>query len=252
MKILPSVARATRILILDIERLPGLAEVWDQKTHFIPVRKWKRLPRTICFAAQWYGEPIQFYSEWDHGHEAMIRRSWQLYDDAEIVVTYNGISFDNRHLRSDWQAYGLGDPSSWKDVDLFRVNKRFGRVSYGLDHLGQLRELGGKTGHYDSTVAERAVAGVLRDQRELERYNRGDVRLTRLAYDDARGMMPGHPHMGRTDLLSCNQCGSTRLIPAGTYTAQVLVYPAYRCSRCGGRVKDRRACGRVARTAGLR
>lgn len=96
------------------------------------------------------------------------------------------------------------------------------------------------------------MLGSLSDQRNLERYNRGDVRLTRRAYDDARGMMPSHPHMGATDRLSCNQCGSVALTPAGVYQAQVLLYPAYRCARCGGRVRDRRSCGRVARTMGLR
>lgn len=250
--ILPRVLRSTRILILDIERLPGLAEVWDQKTHFIPVRKWKRLPRTICFAWQWYGEPIHFESEWGSSHAEMVRRAWALYDEADIVVTYNGVSFDNRHLRSDWQAYQLGDPRAWKDVDLFRYNKGFGRVSYGLDHLGKLRALGGKTGHYDSEVAELAVAGDAQAQAELERYNRGDVRLTRLAYDDQRGMMPTHPHMGVADRLSCNQCGSTKLVPDGVHTAKVLIYQAHRCSRCGGRVKELRSCGRVAHTAGVR
>jgi hypothetical protein len=114
-RILPSVARATNILILDIERLPGLAEVWDQKTSFVPHHKFQRLPATICFAARRYGMPgEEFWSDWDQGHEAMVRRSWELYDAADIVVTYNGVSFDNKHLRTDWDVAGLGEPRPWK------------------------------------------------------------------------------------------------------------------------------------------
>lgn len=114
-RILPAVARATNILILDIERLPGLAEVWDQKTGFVPHHKFQRLPATICFAARRYGQPGQeFWADWDQGHEAMVRRSWELYDQADIVVTYNGIGFDNKHLRTDWELAGLGEPSPWK------------------------------------------------------------------------------------------------------------------------------------------
>lgn len=101
-------------------------------------------------------------------------------------------------------------------------------------------------------MAERACLGVLRDQLDLKRYNIGDIRLTERAYDDFRGMMPRHPMMGVTDRLSCNQCGSTDLREDGTYTAQVLVYPLYQCRRCGGRVKDRRSCGRIGRTMGVR
>lgn len=96
------------------------------------------------------------------------------------------------------------------------------------------------------------MLGSEKDQRDLARYNRGDVRGTEFAYDELRGSMPHHPHMGATDELSCNQCGSTELAPAGEYTAQVLVYPLYRCLRCGAHVRDRKSCGRVAYTAGTR
>ena len=125
-------------------------------------------------------------------------------------------------------------------------------MSYSLQHL--LEQLGhrGKSGHYDSAMAERAVNGSEKDQRDLARYNRGDVRGTKWAYDELRGSMPNHPFMGPADGLSCNQCSSTDLAPAGEYTAQVLVYPAYRCRRCGGNVKDRKSCGRVGYTAGVR
>lgn len=252
-RILPAAAQASNILIIDMERLPGLAKVWDQKTSFVPHHKFERLPSTICFAARRYGFPgEEFWADWDQGHEAMVRRSWELYDRADIVVTYNGISFDNKNFRTDWEVYGLGEPAPWKDVDLFRVNKNLGLVSYSMQHAARVLGIGGKDGHYDANVAERAMGGSVKDQLDLRRYNIGDIKLTEKMYDRRRGSMPSHPHMGVTDDLSCNQCGSTRLAPAGEYTAQVLVFPAYRCTRCGGRVKDRKSCGRVAYTAGVR
>jgi hypothetical protein len=52
--------------------------------------------------------------------------------------------------------------------------------------------------------------------------------------------------------LTCNQCGSARLEEAGEYTAQVLVYPLYRCTRCTGNVVDRKSCGRIGHTRGVR
>lgn len=91
-------------------------------------------------------------------------------------------------------------------------------------------------------------------QRRLRRYNNGDTAGTEWAADRLRGSMPNHPHIGVADGLSCNQCGNPErgLVDNGTYTAQVLVYPAYRCDRCGGQVKDRKSCGRVGFTAGVR
>lgn len=142
-----------------------------------------------------------------------------------------------------------------KEIDLFQVNRAaFGRVSFSLQHL--LEQLGhaGKSGHYDSAVAERACAGSEKDQRALKRYNNGDTRGTEWAYDQLRGAIPNHPFMGVADGLSCNQCGALEdeLEPVGEYTAQVLVYPLYECSRCGGHVKDRKSIGRVGFTAGVR
>jgi hypothetical protein len=252
-RILPSVARATNILILDIERLPGLAEVWDQKTGFVPHHRFQRLPATICFAAKRYGQPgAEFWSDWDQGHEEMVRRSWELYDQADIVVTYNGISFDNKHLRTDWDVAGLGEPRPWKDVDLFRVNKNLGLVSYSMQHAARVLGIGGKDGHYDPEVAHRAMAGSELDQRKLRRYNIGDIRLTERMYDRRRGMMPQHPAMrGAGRGLTCNQCGSSALEENGVYQAQVLLYPQYRCRRCTGNIADRRSCGRLGHSKGV-
>lgn len=253
-RILPSVARSTNILILDIERLPGLAEVWDQKTSFVPHYKFQRLPATICFAASRYGEPnsTEFWSDWDQGHEAMVRRSWELYDRADIVVTYNGKRFDNKHLRTDWDVAGLGEPRPWKDVDLFVVNKNLGLVSYSMQHAARVLGIGSKDGHYDAEMAARAMAGSELDQRRLKRYNIGDIRLTERMYDRRRGMMPTHPTLkGASGVLSCNQCGSSSLEENGTYQAQVLVYPQYRCVRCGANVADRRSCGRLGHAKGV-
>lgn len=252
-RILPSVARATNILILDIERLPGLAEVWDQKTGFVSHFKFQRLPTTICFAAARYGVPnsTEFWSDWDQGHAAMVQRSWELYDAADIVVTYNGISFDNKHLRTDWDVAGLGEPRPWKDVDLFRVNKNLGLVSYSMQHAARVLGIGSKDGHYDAGMAARALEGSELDQRKLRRYNIGDVRLTERMYDRRRGMMPRHPAMFGTAGLACNQCGSSSLEPNGEYQAQVLLYPQYRCNRCGGNLADRKSSGRIGSTKGV-
>jgi hypothetical protein len=255
-RINPEALKHTKILLVDIERLPGLAEAWDQKTRYVPYTKFHRLPETLCFTAKWYGRRrCEFQSSWRQGHESMVRRSWELYDQADIVVTYNGVKFDNEWLRADWQHYRLGDPRPWKDVDLFRENLKFGRLSYSLAHLAQLLGLDGKSGHYDSGVAEAAMQGRRWAQSELRTYNIRDVTLLEEVYDECRGQLPSHPHL-KVPLakgeLSCNQCGYSDLEDAGEYIAQVLVYPQYRCTHCSGNIKDRKSIGRIAWSAGVR
>lgn len=243
-----------RILTIDIERLPGLAPVWDQKTRFIPVSTWRRLPSLLCFAAKWYRDrSIQFEAVWgDGGHEAMIRRSWDLYDQADVVVTYNGVKFDTPHLRSDWAVLGLPQPSSFKQVDLYQVNRRqLGFESKSLQHLCDRLGLPGKSGKYDLEGAEAAYNGDVKAQRRLERYNRGDVRITEQCYDALRPWITNHPHVASSATrLTCNRCGSTNLDGVGSYLAVVHEYSEYRCRNCGGIVRAGHVW-RVARTRGV-
>jgi hypothetical protein len=184
----------------------------------------------------------------------MIRRAWELYDAADIVVTYNGVAFDNKHLRSDWLDLGLPLPSPWKDIDLYKVNRQmFGRVSYSLNHLCQILGLDMKSGHYDAVVAQAALDGDEKARRLLKRYNIGDVKITEQAYDRVRGYMPGHPHMGplpTDETKSCNQCGSLDLQRTGTTRAIQIDYVLYRCGNCGANVRGARH-SRQAATRGV-
>jgi hypothetical protein len=232
-------ASDARILTIDIERLPGLARVFDARTEYIRPDMWVQRPQTICFAARWYGnrEPI-FHSVWDD-EAAMIQASWDLYDEADAVVTYNGIRFDNTHLRTLWFEHGLPMPRPWKDIDLIRTSKTFGFESKSLDYV--LKSLGapGKVDKYDPHVAQAAVNGDTTAQKRLRRYNIGDVERTEYLYDRFRGWIPNHPHLGvPTDAKTCNQCGSTDLkLQPSRYRAVVIDYALMRCNNCGANIR---------------
>lgn len=228
-----------KILTIDIERLPGEAEVFDARVDYIRPSQWKFPPRTICFAARWYGRkaPI-FEAEWKDPAE-MIARSWQLYDEADAVVTFNGIRFDNKHLRAMWFEAGLPMPRPWKNVDLFPVVKQFGYVSSSLDYVTKKLGHPGKVDKYDVEVAKAAVAGDVKMQRKLRRYNIGDIETTEWLYDRLRGWIPGHPYLGDAMAgAACNQCSSTNLELQDTaYRAVRIDYELYRCTDCGANVK---------------
>ena len=250
-----SAANTARILVIDIERLPGMVPIFDQRTSgFIPVYKWTRLPSLLCFAAKWHGQRrIDFRSVWDDP-AGMVQASWDLYDQADIVVTYNGIKFDNKHLRSEWLLAGLPPPRPWKNVDLFAVNKaKFGFESKSLQHLCDRLGLPGKSGHYDPAVAERCVNGDPKAQALMARYNRGDVRITEAAYDRMLPWIHNHPHVSTSavDELRCNKCGTADVTALPTpYRAVVIEYAQYRCNKCGGVFRAGHV-RRVARTMGV-
>lgn len=233
--------KATKILVIDIERLPGLARAWEPKTRYVPIQNFTRLPSLLCFAAKWHGQKrVEFQSAWKD-RDAMVQRSWELYDQADIVVTYNGVGFDNKHLRSEWLLAGMPPPSPWKDVDLYRVNRQtFGFESKSLNHLCYVLGLDTKSGHYDPVMAERCMDGDKQAQKTMRIYNVGDVEITEQAYVRLQGWMPGHPHMGtlaENETVRCNQCGSDDVVRNGLYRAVVIDYMRYRCNNCGANIR---------------
>lgn len=240
---------AAKILTIDIERLPGLARVWQPRTKYVPPQSFVEWPRLLCFAARWYGKkrPI-FEAEWID-RDRMIERSWELYNEADIVVTFNGRRFDNKHLRSDWLLAGMPPPAPWKDIDLFVVARQFGFESKSLDSLTRRLGRGGKALHYNADLAFAAVEGDREAQRLLREYNVGDVELTDWLADRLRPWTSTHPHIGTAgDEKRCNACGSENLtLLKSRYRAVVMDYALYRCE-CGALVRG----GWVARVANTR
>lgn len=230
-----------KILTLDIERLPGQAAVdfWSlgdykhRRIHPSDVTEW---PRTICFAYRWYGNKrVEFSAEWQDGNEAMLRRAWELYHQADIVVGHNLANFDSKKLVAEWQTLGWSPPSPWKTVDTLRVARsRAGYESNTLDAL--LTRLGheGKTDRYSVDVARAACAGDVKAQRRIRAYNVGDIEATEALYDLLRPWMTNHPHIGlwSGDEDCCGSCGG-ELVASDWARTAVTAYAQYVCRNCG-------------------
>lgn len=229
-----------KILVFDIERLPGLAKVWSPRTDYVAPRNFVEWPRLLCADARWYGrKDHEFVSEWADGHDGMVRRLWTLFDEAEIVVGFNSDRFDIPHLRTDWLTLGLRPPRPWKSVDLYKVVKQFGFESKSLDSVTRRLGRPGKQLSYSMDLAEACVRGDEKARKKMQRYNAGDVELTEWLYDRLRPWIHNHPMIGPLGSdAKCNRCGSDQLDrEQGTYRAVVIDYVLYRCRNCGGHVR---------------
>ncbi len=232
-----------KILTYDIETSPTTVYTFGMTPNWISPDKIIEPSRVMCFAAKWYGQDeIIFKSEHHHSHEEMVEAAWNLLNEADIVVSFNGVRFDNKHLKREFVLAGYPMPRPWKDVDLYReAKKQWAFESKGLNHLAQRFELGQKEAHEGFGLWKSCLAGDADAWDRMRAYNEQDVVLTEAVYDRMRGWIPNHPHIGPIDAedigLLCNQCGGDMFDPNGLRRAVVIDYRLYRCQHCGANVQ---------------
>lgn len=237
-----------RILILDVERLPGITKQywWDRgdlKNRYIHHETVERQPRTTVVCAKWYDSPdvIQL-AEWDEGgRPAFLKAVHSLMSKADIMVGHNLDNADVPWLKGDMHIEGGLPPlPPFKTVDTLKVlRKEFkGGVPFkGLDAFCQIVGIESKTDRYDREAMERAVDGSLEDQERLVSYCVGDVIATQGLYDFLRPFITNHPALfvdGESSLTVCNRCGHETEPIERRYVANVLTYSMRKCVKCQG------------------
>lgn len=230
-----------KICTLDIETRPATLigfDIWNQN---FSVPQIIEPVKVLSFAAKWLGKPkVEFWSDQD-GHDEMILHAWDWLDQADVLVTYNGDRFDIPHLNREFQLAGLGIPSPYKSVDLFKVAKRkFKFISNKLENITLELGLQGKLSHEGMTLWLGCMNDDPKSWATMKRYNIQDVRQTELVYLEFLPWIDNHPNYALfvdSDLPLCPRCGSSELQRRGTQIALTRQYQRYQCQGCGGWVR---------------
>lgn len=238
-----------KILALDIETSPLITYSWGIWNQNIGINQIQEPTRMLCFAARWVDQPkrsIEFYSEHESDHWAMVESAWQLVDEADALLTFNGKKFDGRHLNREFVLAGLGPPSPVKHIDLLQVvRKQFLFPSNKLEWVSQQLGLAGKVKHEGFGLWLKCLAGDEAAWKRMERYNKQDVHLLVDAYRTILPWISNHPNLNLYggDGVSCPTCGGV-LHKRGTRTTGITSYQRYRCSKCGAWSTDGKALQR--------
>lgn len=238
-----------KILTLDIETAPlkvyawGL---WDQQTGINQIdSEWSIL--AVC--AKWLGKRAMYRDCRGNPRDDAKLLKWVhgLLDEADIVVTQNGIAFDVKKINSRLIAEGYGPYSPIRQIDTKLVASRhFGFTSNRLEWMGKNIAKSKKSDHRKFPGFE-LWAACLRDEkaawREMEKYNVQDVIATESLYLAMRPWIEGHPNVrtySNSDDPACPKCGSENLHRRGTAVTQVGRYPRFHCRDCGGWSRGRK------------
>jgi DNA polymerase elongation subunit (family B) len=225
-----------RILTYDIETSPIKAYTWQLWDATISPDMVIEPSRVLCFAAKWYDQAkVIYHAEWDDSHAAMVQHAWELLDAADIVVTYNGVGFDDKHLAREFLMAGLGPPSPWQAVDLLKVaRQRFKFPSNRLGQVGQTLGIGAKLETGGWKLWQDVMDGDEKARAKFGRYCRQDVKLTEALFDVLAPWIKGIPHAGlwNGDMACCYNCGSDDLRVAGVAYTKTAAYLRAACA-CG-------------------
>jgi hypothetical protein len=242
-----------RVLVLDVERLPGITQQhwWDRgdlKNRYVHHESVVREPSTTIVCAKWYDQPeVMRFAEWDKGGRGrFLKRVHALMAEADIIVGHNVDGADVPWLLGDFYLPRIGHDHRpdhaplppFKTVDTLKVLRRefkSGAPFKSLNAVCQIIGIPAKTDVYDRDAMERAVAGSVEDRLRLTDYCEGDVVATQWLLDWLRPHIKNHPALfvdGKDKLTTCNRCGGLTEPIAKRYVANVMTYSMRRCVDC--------------------
>jgi hypothetical protein len=225
--------------LLDIETSPNIVYSWGIFNQNISIDQVIEPTKVLCWAAKWVGDrTVHFASLKQRKPLQMVAKIHKLLDEADVVVHYNGRSFDIKHLNREFLEYGFAPPSPYKQVDLLQTARQnFKFLSNKLQYVLKRLELGSKaeTGGFKTWVG--CLKGVAADWDRMRKYNVADVVELEKVYWKFLPWIKNHPNRAyyEANKEQCPHCGSEEFQERGYYRGQAYTYKKYSCSNKGCR-----------------
>ena len=117
-----------------------------------------------------------------HKHD-ILKGLHKLFDQADVIVHYNGSSFDIPVINKEFIQSNLLPPSPYKQVDLLKtVRSQFRFPSNKLDYVSQTLGLGNKVSHEGFDLWVKCMEKDPSAWKRMEKYNKQDVNLLEKLY----------------------------------------------------------------------
>ena len=224
-----------RILFLDIETSPNSGYFWGLWEQNIAPSQLLETSNVLCWSAKWYGsKEILFDSVHKSSEINMLKGVHKLLSEADAVVHFNGTKFDIPTLNKEFVLNNLLPPPPSKQIDLLKVCRgQFRFPSNRLDYVASALGLGEKK-KTEFKLWVDCMNNDAKAWREMERYNKHDVKLLELVYIRLLPWIKSHANYnlyGQTH--SCPNCGSKQVQNRGITVTKTLRYQRFQCQDCG-------------------
>lgn len=233
-----------KILLFDIETAPILAYVWGLWENNVSLNQIHKDWHVLSWSAKWLDSAEVLYMDQrkaanveDDKH--ILKAIWKLLDEADIVVTQNGNSFDIKKLNERFIYHGFKPPSGYKKIDTrLLVKKHFGFVSTKLEYVAnRLRLKNRKSRHSKFSgfdLWKACLAGNREAWNEMRDYNIQDVLVLEELFWKLQPWGLGiNLNLYTDDTANICACGCTKLMKRGFAYTNVGKYQRYQCTQCG-------------------
>lgn len=248
-----------KILVLDIETSTTLSEHFGTFKVNIGLDAIRRDWCVLSWAAKWWDcdevEYMDIRKQFDGTAESILRepddkslltRMWELLNEADIVVSQNGVKFDIRKLNSRMVMQGMKPYSPVKHIDtLLIAKKHFGftsnKLSYMTDKLCKKYKKLDHSKFAGQKLWLECIIGNSEAWDELEEYNCYDV----LSLQELAGILaPWSNSLPNLDLYHETQdniclCGNDTWEHAGFSYTGLSKFNVHKCTNCGYHKRDR-------------
>lgn len=241
-----------KILHIDIETAPNIAYIWGLWNQNINLSHIIQSGYTMCWAAKWHGEKKVYFKSIKVNKSGKIKDSkkmlkgiWELLNEADVVVHYNGKKFDIPTLNKEFLIHKMPPPNPYHQIDLLKVaRKEFRFTSNKLDYVSQILGLDGKVKHIGFKLWVQCMAGCKKAWRDMEKYNKQDVVLLEEVYNKLLPWIKDHPNHALytdTDRPVCPNCGSESVKKNGIETTKSVKYQRYKCNNCQTPIRGKKS-----------
>lgn len=242
-----------RILTLDIETAPLEAYTWGVNDQTIGIEFVKEDWAIISVSWKWLGDDeVHFLHTGGRGvkrvrdDKALLKKLWQLLDEADIAVGQNIKAFDVPKINARMMVHGMSPYSPVRLVDTMLMARSKG--AFTSNKLAWLTKklTKAKKSEHKKFPGFSLWAACLRDDKaaweEMEAYNKRDVESTEELYLKLRPWVEKNPNLGtytNDENPACPKCGGKKLKSKGYRYSQTGKFKRFLCLSCGGQCQSK-------------
>ena len=240
-------SNSPRILIFDIEVAPITAYVWQLFDQNVALNQIKSDWFLLSWAAKWLGDPASKTMYMDNSRakeiqndKALVMGLAALINEADVIITQNGDSFDVKKLNARAIINKLPPIKPVRSIDILKEGRKvFKFTSHKLEYITSvLNDKYKKLKHEEYPGFELWSAIMKGDKHAwavMKKYCIHDVLSTEEAYTKLAPWIK----TGRvTDFMVGCKCGSNKLQARGYAVSVAGRYARYQCQDCGKWLKS--------------